>query len=50
MINWLKGLQHPEAYHGEKSGSPYFEGWYHKLLQNQVSRLPLSLVYIVVMK
>ena len=32
MINWLKGLQHPEAYHGEKSGSPYFEGWYHKIV------------------
>ena len=32
MIKWFKGLQHPEAYHGVKSGTPYFEGWYHKLV------------------
>tara|TARA_B110000116_G_C16752809_1_gene544237 strand:- start:56 stop:1048 length:993 start_codon:yes stop_codon:yes gene_type:complete len=32
MINWLKGLYHPEAFHGSKSGSPYFEGWYHKIV------------------
>ena len=32
MINWFKGLQHPEAFHGKDSRSPYFEGWYHKLV------------------
>ena len=32
MIKWLKGLYHPEAFHGSKSGSPYFEGWYHKIV------------------
>ena len=32
MIKWFEGLQHPEAYHGIKSGAPYFEGWYHKVV------------------
>ena len=35
MINWFKGLQHPEAFHGKDSRSPYFEGWYHKLFPRQ---------------
>ena len=42
MINWLKGLQHPEAFHGTDSRSPYFEGWYHKL----VSKTGRSIVII----
>ena len=32
MIRWLKGLYHPEAFHGVRSRSPYFEGWYHKIV------------------
>ena len=42
MIKWLKGLQHPEAFHGMDSRSPYFEGWYHKL----VSKTKRSIVII----
>ena len=42
MINWFKGLQHPEAFHGKDSRSPYFEGWYHKL----VSKTKRSIVII----
>jgi len=42
MIKWFKGLQHPEAFHGEDSRSPYFEGWYHKL----VSKTKRSIVII----
>ena len=42
MINWFKGLQHPEAFHGIDSRSPYFEGWYHKL----VSKTKRSIVII----
>ena len=42
MINWFKGLQHPEAFHGKDSKSPYFEGWYHKL----VSKTKRSIVII----
>ena len=42
MINWFKGLQHPEAFHGADSRSPYFEGWYHKL----VSKTKRSIVII----
>ena len=42
MIKWFKGLQHPEAYHGMDSRSPYFEGWYHKL----VSKTKRSIVII----
>jgi hypothetical protein len=32
MINWLKGISHPEAYHGSDIDGPFFEGWYHKLV------------------
>ena len=32
MINWLKGIHHPEAYHGINSATPFFEGWYHKIV------------------
>ena len=42
MIKWFKGLQHPEAFHGTDSRSPYFEGWYHKL----VSKTKRSIVII----
>ena len=42
MIKWFKGLQHPEAFHGSNSRSPYFEGWYHKL----VSKTKRSIVII----
>ena len=42
MIRWLKGLHHPEAFHGVRSRSPYFEGWYHKI----VSKDRRSLVII----
>ena len=42
MINWFKGLQHPEGFHGKDSRSPYFEGWYHKL----VSKTKRSIVII----
>ena len=42
MINWFKGLQHPEAFHGKDSRCPYFEGWYHKL----VSKTKRSIVII----
>ncbi len=42
MIKWFKGLQHPEAFHGMDSRSPYFEGWYHKL----VSKTKRSIVII----
>ena len=42
MIKWFKGLQHPEAFHGADSRSPYFEGWYHKL----VSKTKRSIVII----
>ena len=42
MINFFKGLQHPEAFHGTDARSPYFEGWYHKL----VSKTKRSIVII----
>ena len=42
MIKWFEGLQHPEAFHGLDSRSPYFEGWYHKL----VSKTKRSIVII----
>ena len=32
MINWIKGIHHPEAYHGINSRPPFFEGWYHKIV------------------
>ena len=32
MINWIKRLYHPEAYHGINSGTPFFEGRYHKIV------------------
>ena len=32
MINRIKGILHPEAYHGSNLSSPFFEGWYHKLV------------------
>ena len=32
MINWIKGIHHPEAYHGINSRTPFFEGWYHKIV------------------
>ena len=32
MINWIKGIHHPEAYHGINFSPPFFEGWYHKIV------------------
>ena len=32
MINRIRGIQHPEAYHGDNTGAPFFEGWYHKIV------------------
>ena len=32
MINWFKGIHHPEAYHGLNNKSPFFEGWYNKVV------------------
>ena len=32
MINRIKGIRHPEAYHGDNAGTPFFEGWYHKIV------------------
>ena len=32
MINRIKGIRHPEAYHGDNTGAPFFEGWYHKIV------------------
>ncbi len=32
MINLIKGIRHPEAYHGDNAGTPFFEGWYHKIV------------------
>lgn len=29
---WLRGVQHPEAFHGDGVSGGYFEGWYIKLV------------------
>ncbi|MCS0500121.1 tocopherol cyclase family protein [Protaetiibacter mangrovi] len=29
---YLRGIRHPEAFHGRGAGTPFFEGWYIKLL------------------
>jgi tocopherol cyclase len=32
MFNYFKKIMHPEGYHGDSQKSPYFEGWYFKLI------------------
>ena len=32
MISRIRGIRHPEAYHGDNAGTPFFEGWYHKIV------------------
>lgn len=29
---YLRGIRHPEAFHGRGAGTPFFEGWYIKLV------------------
>ena len=31
MMRYVRGVLHPEAYHGHSFSSPFFEGWYIKL-------------------
>ncbi|MCU0464777.1 MAG: hypothetical protein MUF38_09430 [Anaerolineae bacterium] len=32
MLRYLRGVLHPEIYHGFGRKAPYFEGWYYKLV------------------
>ena len=44
MLQRIKTLLHPEAFQGKKKKSPYFEGWYYKLVdrseQNFLAVIP----------
>ncbi len=37
-VGYLKGVLHPEAYHGEKKSDGFFEGWYVKLVSEDLSQ------------
>lgn len=32
MLRYLRGVLHPEIYHGFGRKTPFFEGWYFKLV------------------
>jgi hypothetical protein len=36
--SFLEGVRHPEAFHGKGKGSPFFEGWYVKLVSADLSQ------------
>ena len=38
MKTFVRGILHPEAFHGERARSPFFEGWYLKLVTADESR------------
>ena len=48
MINRIKGIRHPEAYHGDNAGTPFFEGWYHKIVTKSGHAIVIIPVYTVV--
>jgi len=35
---YLRGVRHPEAFHGRGAGRPYFEGWYVKLVSADLTQ------------
>lgn len=35
---YLRGVRHPEAFHGRGAGRPFFEGWYVKLVSADLSQ------------
>lgn len=35
---YLRGVRHPEAFHGRGAGRPYFEGWYVKLVSADLAQ------------
>ena len=37
MLQRIRGILHPEAYHGHLFEPPYFEGWYVKLVDANVN-------------
>lgn len=36
--SFLEGVRHPEAFHGNGKASPFFEGWYVKLVSEDLSQ------------
>ena len=36
--SFLEGVRHPEAFHGKGKSSPFFEGWYVKLVSADLSQ------------
>ena len=36
--SFLEGVRHPEAFHGKGKASPFFEGWYVKLVSQDLSQ------------
>ncbi|NLS77682.1 MAG: hypothetical protein GXY76_10525 [Chloroflexi bacterium] len=38
MIPYVRGVLHPELYHGRGKEAPYFEGWYFKLVDRPETR------------
>ena len=37
-LSFLEGVRHPEAFHGKGKASPFFEGWYVKLVSADLSQ------------
>ena len=37
-LSFLEGVKHPEAFHGKGKASPFFEGWYVKLVSANLSQ------------
>ena len=37
-LSFLEGVKHPEAFHGKGKASPFFEGWYVKLVSADLSQ------------
>ena len=37
-LQYFKGVKHPEAFHGEGKGKKFFEGWYVKLVSEDLSQ------------
>ena len=37
-LSFLEGVKHPEAFHGKGKSSPFFEGWYVKLVSADLSQ------------
>ncbi len=37
-MSFLEGVKHPEAFHGKGKSSPFFEGWYVKLVSADLSQ------------